>query len=166
MFTTHFTQDADNARMHVERRFKAPRQLVWDAFSKPELLERWLAPAPWKAVTVSMDFTTGGEWRYYMLGPAGEKHYSLAKYLNVVAPELFEAMDCWTTDDSFTIDHSMPVSTWNARFTDEGDVTLVQITMNFPDATAMNQTVEMGFIHGYTMSHDQLDALLPELLGQ
>lgn len=162
MFTSVFTQDRDNARMLVERRFKAPRALVWKAFTEPTLLEQWLAPAPWKAVTVSMNFVTGGEWRYYMQGPEGEKHYSLAKYNKVVAPELFEAMDCFC-DENFVINEAFPTSDWDARFTDEGEATLVLVTMQFPDLKALDQTVEMGFVQGYTMSHEQLDAILPTL---
>jgi len=52
---THFTKDLENKRLHVTRYFNAPLELVWSTWTKPELLEQWWAPKPYKAITKSMD---------------------------------------------------------------------------------------------------------------
>ena len=71
-----FTKDLEAKTLTVERDFDAPRSRVWEAFTKSDILEQWLAPKPWKAFTVSSDFREGGYWHCYMVGPEGVKMYS------------------------------------------------------------------------------------------
>jgi len=50
----------------LTRVFNAPRQLVYDAFSKPEILKRWFGPRGWSLVTCEMDVRVGGGFRFVL----------------------------------------------------------------------------------------------------
>jgi PhnB protein len=57
-----FSVNKENNTILVKREFAANLDLVWDAWTKPELLDRWWAPKPYKTETRSMDFREGGHW--------------------------------------------------------------------------------------------------------
>ncbi len=61
-----FIVNKENNTVNVKREFAADLQLVWDAWTKPELLDQWWAPKPYQTKTISMDFREGGMWLYYM----------------------------------------------------------------------------------------------------
>src|SRR5438046_1155259 len=70
------------------RVFDAPRQLVWDAHTKPELLKRWLSGMPkWTLAVCEMDLTVGGKYRWVWRGPDGEEMGMGGVHLEVVPPE-------------------------------------------------------------------------------
>jgi len=68
-----FSVDKDNKQINVDRSFLAPRDLVWAAWTNPEILDQWWAPKPWQNETISMDCRSGGMWHYCMNGPEGER---------------------------------------------------------------------------------------------
>ena len=57
----------------LTRIFDAPRQLVYDAFSKPELLKRWFGPRGWSLETCEVDHRVGGGFRFILVGPNGAR---------------------------------------------------------------------------------------------
>jgi hypothetical protein len=57
----------------MTRVFNAPRQLVWDAFSKPELLKRWFGPRGYSLSVCEVDHRVGGTWRFVILTPEARK---------------------------------------------------------------------------------------------
>ena len=69
-----FVVNKENNTITVKREFAADRSLVWDAYTKPEILDQWWAPRPWKARTKTMDFRNGGHWHYAMVGREGEEN--------------------------------------------------------------------------------------------
>src|ERR1700741_2070302 len=64
-----FTVDKATKTVFVNREFAAPLSLVWDAFTKQEILDQWWAPKPWESKTKSMKFEVGGQRFYAMVGP-------------------------------------------------------------------------------------------------
>ncbi len=82
ILTNNFVFETDLAakKIHVVREFNAPLEKVWKAWTDPDLLEKWVAPKPWKAATKTMDFTVGGIWLYAMVSPEGQKHWVYAKF--------------------------------------------------------------------------------------
>ena len=64
-----FTVDKATATIHVTREFAADLDLVWDAFTKAEILDQWMGPKPWRVQTKEMDFREGGRWLYAMISP-------------------------------------------------------------------------------------------------
>ncbi len=76
----------------MERRFNAPRNQVWQAYTDAELLDQWWAPT-WKAETITMDFRIGGCWHYAMIGPQDERHFGRMDYLEIDPESGYVAVD-------------------------------------------------------------------------
>lgn len=157
-----FTVNKENNTIHVKREFAADVALVWDAYTKPEILDQWWAPKPWKAKTKRMDFRNGGHWLYAMVGPNGEEHWSVANYSDIQPQKAFEGLDGFT-DSEGTLNEDMPQSKWHVSFTGQGEHTLVDMMISYDDLAQLEATIQMGFKEGLSMAMENLDALLPNL---
>src|SRR5437870_13759861 len=71
----------------LTRVFDAPRRLVFDAFSKPELLKRWFGPRGWSLVVCEVDLRVGGGFRFVLRGPDGRDIGMRGVYREIVPPE-------------------------------------------------------------------------------
>lgn len=159
---TLITKDLGNKRLHITRLFKAPRQLVWRAWTEPELLDQWWAPRPYQAKTKSMDFREGGVWLYYMLSPEGDKHWCRADYHKIIIENLYTASDAFCDEDG-TPKPDHPSMRWKNTFLDENNATKVTIEITFDSLKDLKQVIKMGFSEGFTMAHGNLDELLEKL---
>ncbi len=157
-----FNVDKNNNTITIKREFAADLSLVWDAYTKPSILDQWWAPRPWKARTKRMDFTEGGEWLYAMVGPAGEEHWSIAQYGKIVPLKSFKGTDGFTDSDG-NLNKELPVSHWEVTFIDKGQNTLVDYRITFADLAQLEAILQMGFKEGMTMAMEGLDELLPTL---
>jgi uncharacterized protein YndB with AHSA1/START domain len=157
-----FIVDKENNTITVKRAFAAELSLVWDAYTKSEILDQWWAPKPWKARTKTMDFREGGHWHYAMVGPEGEEHWALANYETIEVQKKFVGLDAFA-DAAGNINKEMPQSKWVANFTGEGSTTLVEFRITYPDLAQLEATIQMGFKEGLAMAMEGLDALLPSL---
>ncbi len=77
-----FTVDKAAKTVYITREFNAELPLVWDAFTKQEILDQWWAPKPWMSKTKSMDFKVGGRRFYAMVSPEGEE--KVGKYKTIL----------------------------------------------------------------------------------
>lgn len=157
-----FTVNKENNTINVKREFAADVALVWDAYTKSEILDQWWAPKPWKAKTKRMDFRNGGHWLYAMVGPNGEEHWAIANYQDIQPQKKFTGLDAFS-DAEGNVNKDMPQSTWNATFTGKGDHTLVELVISYADFEQLEATIKMGFKEGLGMAMENLDALLPQL---
>lgn len=153
-----FTVDKEAKTITVTREFAAEVDMVWDAYTKAEILDQWWAPKPWKARTKSMNFTVGGSWLYAMVGPAGEEHWAVARYTTIVPQQKFVGVDGFTDADG-NINKEMPESTWEVTFSPKGDHTMVQIHITYPSLEQLETTIKMGFKEGLGMAMENLDAI-------
>ena len=159
MTKTIIAENLNEKQLIVRREFKAPRELVWKAWTESNLLDQWWAPKPWKARTKYMDFKTGGYWLYSMNGPEGEQHWARADYRNIVYMDRFEADDAFC-DEEGTINHEIPRMRWKVKFMAIASITKVEVTITFRTVEDLNKIVEMGFREGFTAAHDNLDEIL------
>jgi len=164
MTKTIYTTDLPKKQLLVERLFNAPVSLVWRAWTEPSLLDQWWAPKPWKTETGSMDFRAGGTWLYAMCGPNGEKHWCKADYLTIKKEESYSLKDVFC-DENGVPNPDMPSVQSMITFHAQGNQTLVKVTATYPSEEALNQIIEMGFKEGFAMAHENLDALLAEMVG-
>jgi uncharacterized protein YndB with AHSA1/START domain len=162
MSETRYTINRPDKKIRVERIFNAPRPLVWQTWTKPELLDQWWAPKPWKAQTKSMDFREGGSWLYSMNGPDGEQHWAKADYM-AIRPDKFFSVDDYFTDSEGVKNQEMPGMHWEVNFYETRNISRVDITISFTSEAELDKIVEMGFKEGFAAAHDNLDALLQEL---
>lgn len=163
MSVLDFIVDKESKTITVLREFEAPRAVLWDAYTKPEILDQWWAPKPWKANTKSMDFKEGGHWLYAMVGPEGEEHWSIVNYKAIEPQSKFTGTDAFTNSEGIVIPN-MPQSEWQVTFTDkENGVTLVESHITFPTVEQLDATIDMGFKDGYRIAMEGLDELLTSL---
>ncbi|MBT1582481.1 SRPBCC domain-containing protein, partial [Klebsiella pneumoniae] len=72
-----FKVDKAAKTVEITAVFDAGLDLVWDAYTKPELLDRWWAPKPFVSKTKTMDFRVGGRRFYAMVSPEGHEKWSV-----------------------------------------------------------------------------------------
>src|ERR1700709_57426 len=94
-----FTVDKAQKKVFITREFDAPLSLVWDAFTKQELLDQWTAPAPWKARTKYMNFEVGGKRFYAMVGPEGQEHWSIQEFISISPKTNFKMSNAFADKD-------------------------------------------------------------------
>lgn len=94
-----FTVDKTTNTVFVNREFAADLSLVWDAFTKQEILDQWWAPKPWASRTKSMDFKKGGRRFYAMVSPEGQEHWSIQDFTSVSPTTNFKFVDAFADKD-------------------------------------------------------------------
>lgn len=154
-----FVVDKSNNTITVKREFAAELPLVWDAYTKSEILDLWWAPKPWKARTKTMDFREGGHWLYAMVGPNGEEHWAIAQYKHIKPQQSFVSVDAFTNAEG-VINTNMPQSTWNLNFKAMGEHSVVDIVIQYQDIEHLEMIIKMGFKEGLGMGMQNLDELL------
>jgi uncharacterized protein YndB with AHSA1/START domain len=153
----------ENNTILVTREFAAERPLVWDAYTKPEILDLWWAPKPWKTETKTMNFEEGGYWHYAMIGPEGEVHWCWADFIKIDLQKNYSGLDAFADADG-NVNTEMPQSKWDVSFSDKGENTLVQFHITYPDLAQLEATIQMGFKEGLTMAMEGLDEVLVSLM--
>lgn len=157
-----FTVDKENNTIHVTRDFDAPLQLVWKAWTVPEILDQWWGPKPWRAETKSMDFREGGHWLYAMVGPEGEKHWSMSTFLSIEIEQKITSKGGFS-DEHGVINTDLPRDVFESQFDAMDNKTRVNVTLSFESLEDLEQNLAMGFQEGFTMGLNQLDELLEKL---
>jgi uncharacterized protein YndB with AHSA1/START domain len=154
-----FSINKENNTINIKREFAADVSLVWDAYTKSEILALWWAPKPWKAKTKSMDFREGGRWLYAMCGPEGEEHWSFLDYLKIQRSKGFTAVDGFS-DKEGNINTEMPQSNWEVKFTSQANHCLVSSQITYSTLEQIDTIIQMGFKEGITMAMEGLDEYL------
>lgn len=142
--------------IHVEREFAADLDLVWDAWTKAELLDQWWAPKPFKAVTRSMDFRVGGRWLYYMLSPKDEKFWCRVDYHKIETKKSYAAKDGFCDEDG-NLNPDFPRSQWSNIFREGVGSTTVSVTVQYEKLADLEKIISMGFKEGFSMALENLD---------
>ncbi len=151
-----FSVNREKKTISVKREFNAGLQLVWDAWTKPELLDHWWAPKPFKTKTKSMDFRVGGSWLYAMIGPDNTTHWSRADYKKIENLKLFTGLDAFC-DENGNINPQLPRTLWTVSFNEKEGKTLVNILLEYKELTSLEQIIQMGFREGFTAAMENLD---------
>ena len=157
-----FTVNKDNNTISVQREFDAPVDMVWSAWTEPELLDQWWAPKPYRTKTKFMDFRAGGYWHCAMIGPNNDTHWCRADYSKVETQKSFEGMDAFC-DEEGTINEAFPRTQWNATFNSNEETTTVDILLTYEKLEDLEQIIALGFREGFTMALGNLDELLASL---
>lgn len=159
---TDFTVDKENNLIKVRREFASPKKYVWDAWTKPELLDQWWAPKPYRTETKSMDFSEGGMWLYAMVSPEDEKLWCKANYKTIKLNESFSYSDAFC-DENGKENTEKPASFWTNIFSENNGVTTVNVTLKHNSLADLEKLIEMGFKEGFTMALENLDKMLSNL---
>lgn len=154
-----FTVDKTTNTVFVNREFAAQLSAVWDAFTKPEILDQWWAPKPWLSKTKRMDFVVGGRRFYAMVSPEGEEHWSIQDFTSISPSTNFKFIDAFSDKDE-NINPAFPSSEWDLDFNEQSGTTTVKIKVKHKTLADLEQIIQMGFQEGFTMTLDELDKLL------
>ncbi|HLF35172.1 MAG TPA: SRPBCC domain-containing protein [Cyclobacteriaceae bacterium] len=154
-----FTVDKTANTVFVTREFAAELSLVWDAFTKQEILDQWWAPKPWLSRTKYMNFNVGGRRFYAMCGPEGQEHWAIQDFTAILPKTNFKFIDAFSDKDE-NINTELPSSEWNLDFKKTKEVTKVFITVKHKTLADLEQIIQMGFKEGFTMTLNDLDQLL------
>jgi len=155
-----FTVDKAAKTVFITREFDADLSLVWDAFTKAEILDQWIAPKPFVAKTKFMDFKVGGRRFYAMVSPEGQERWAIQKYTSISPKTNFKMFNAFADKDE---NPELPGSDWDYTFSEQDGITKVSITIYNDSLARMEKLIEMGFTEGFKMSMDNLENLLANL---
>lgn len=155
-----FTVDKSTKTVFIVREFDAELSLVWDAFTKPELLDQWVAPKPWSSKTKHMNFEVGGRRFYAMVSPEGQERWAIQKYTSITPKTNFKMFNAFADKDE---NPELPGSDWDFKFSEQGGITTVNISIYNESLARMEKMIEMGFKEGYAASMQNIEKLLATL---
>jgi PhnB protein len=150
-----FTVDKATQTIHVTREFAADLDLVWDAFTKAEILDQWSAPRPWQARTKEMDFREGGRWLYAMVSPENVFHWSLVQFIEIKPKSSFSTKNSFCDENGNSISNAS--SLVKNVFKAGAETTTVHIEKKFDDLSTLEMMVAKGFKEGLGMALNNLD---------
>ncbi|MCK8495225.1 SRPBCC domain-containing protein [Spirosoma sp. RP8] len=155
-----FTVDKTAKTVTFSREFDAELSLVWDAYTKPELLDQWWAPKPWISKTKVMDFIVGGRRFYAMVSPEGDEHWSIQRYTSISPKTNFTLWNAFADKDE---NPELPGSEWDLSFSEHTGKTTVRIRIYNESLVRMEKMLAMGFREGTAMNLKNLEELLVTL---
>jgi len=164
-----FTVDKAAKTVFITREFDADLSLVWDAFTKAEILDQWVAPKPFVSKTKFMDFKVGGRRFYAMVSPEGHERWAIQKYTSITPKTNFKMFNAFADKDE---NPELPGSNWDYTFSEQNarpddpvgrGTTKVSITIYNESLARMEKMIEMGFTEGFKMSMNNLENLLATL---
>lgn len=157
-----FTVDKAAKTVNITREFDAELSLVWDAFTKAELIDQWIAPQPMIAKTKYQDFKVGGKRFYAMISPEGKEHWAIQEYTSITPKTNFKMYNAFADKDE---NPELPGSEWDHTFSEQAGTTKVSISIYNESLERMERILD-GFTKGMKMSLDNLENLLATLSGK
>lgn len=154
-----FAADREKATITIRRDFAAPRDFVWDCYTKAELLEKWFAPAPMTTRTKVMDFREGGQWHFAMVTPDGDHYWNRVDYQSITPIDAMTYLDGFS-DEEGHISPDMPRSECVVRFEDSPVGTTVRTLVQYTSSEDVDKSVSMGLEQGLAATYAVLDDLI------
>jgi uncharacterized protein YndB with AHSA1/START domain len=154
-----FTVDKATKTVVINREFDADLSLVWDAFTKAELIDQWIAPKPMTAKTKYQDFKVGGKRFYAMISPEGQERWAIQEYTSITPKTNFKMYNVFADKDE---NPELPGSAWDHTFSEQDGKTKVNITIYNESLERMERILD-GFTQGMKMSLNNLEDLLATL---
>ncbi len=155
-----FIVNKETKTVVITKEFEAERDLVWDAYTKPELLDQWWAPKPFASRTKVMEFREGGRRFYAMVSPEGHERWSIQKYTSITPKSNFKFFNAFSDENE---NPELPGSDWDLNFSDQGGSTKVSISIYNESLERLERMIEFGFVEGAKMQLKNLEELLKQL---
>jgi uncharacterized protein YndB with AHSA1/START domain len=141
----------------LTRAFDAPRHIVFEAFTKPELLKRWFGPRGWSLEVCEVDLKVGGGFRFVLRGADGTALGMRGVYREIMPPERSvhtESFDDYPGESVVT-----------AVFAEQEGKTILTATVLYPSRDVRDAVLKSGMEHGAAESYDKLAELLDKGLS-
>jgi uncharacterized protein YndB with AHSA1/START domain len=155
-------KDVDALTLTFVAEFDADVKSVWQVWADPRRLERWWGPPTWPATFEQHDFLPGGESRYHMTGPEGEKAHGWWRIIAIDEPHRLEF------DDGFADSNGEPDTTMRPMRMEMAlepidHCTRMTTVTRFADADQLEKVLAMGMEEGMRLAMGQIDALLADV---
>lgn len=154
-----FIVDKEKNTITVRREFFANQQLIWDCYTKQELLDKWFAPKPLTTKTKSMNFSEGGHWHYAMVEPNGTEYWGWTTFLEIKPIEYYISTDAFS-NEAGEINKDLPQAVWLVSFSGKGENAVVETVVTYNSLQDLEAVIQMGMKDGLTSTLERLDELL------
>lgn len=146
-----------DTEIRMTRLFDAPRELVFEAMTKPEHVKQWWGRLGegYSVPVCEIDLRVGGKWRYVNRHPHGEATF-YGEYLEIDPPNKLVFTE-------FFADYPDTGSVVTTVFTQEGSKTRITVTTRYPSLEVRDMVLGTGMAHGAAASYDQLEKVVQEL---
>lgn len=143
-------------KLGISRIVNAPRELVWEAWTKPEHIKNWWGPEGFTNTIHKMDVVPGGEWEFIMHGPDGVDYKNKHIYREVIKPE------------KLVMEHvTSPKFEMTVTFEELGDKTIVNINSLFESAEQLEEVIKVFKADvGMTQNADRMENYITTLVNQ
>jgi len=155
-----FIVDKETKTVSITKEFAFELSLVWDAYTKQELLDQWWAPKPFASRTKVMEFREGGRRFYAMVSPDGQERWAIQKYTSITPKTNFKLFNAFADENE---NLQLPGSDWDLSFTDQGSTTKVHISIYNESLERLERMIEFGFVEGTKAQLKNLEELLATL---
>ncbi|PWB96520.1 SRPBCC family protein [Salinibacterium hongtaonis] len=152
-------KDVEKHSLTFVAEFSAPVERVWQVWQDPRQLERWWGPPSWPATFVRHEFVPGGESRYFMTGPTGERAGGWWRIESVEPPNRFSVIDGFAAEDGEP-DPDMPQSRMEVTLEAVAGGTKMTVVGTYATAEEFEKVAAMGMEQGMTLALGQIDELL------
>lgn len=143
----------------ITREFNANLDLVWDAFTKKEILDQWGAPSPWTLQTKYMDFKIGGRRLFAMKGPEGQEFWSVQDYTSITPKTNLKFISNFADEDG-NANPQFKGSENSFEFSEKNGITTVTTTIKYETVEVLEMMVERGFKEGTAATFENLEKFL------
>ena len=151
-----------DCEIQVTRNFDAARRLVFDAFTKPQLVRRWLlGPPGWTMPLCEIDPRVGGAYRYVWRSEQDGSQMTIGGVFREVIP-LERLVASEKFDDAWYPGEALDTTV----FEEMRDITRTTITILYESKEARDTARRSGMEHGMAAGYDRLESLLPTLTGE
>ena len=140
----------------LEREIDVPQELVWRAWTQPEHVKQWFAPAPWTVSECEIDLQPGGQFYTVMQSPEGQSFPNMGCYLEIVPNEKLVFTNALTPGYRPS---EQPFFTAILKLEPTATGTKYTAVAKHKDQAGRQQHEEMGFLEGWGQTLDQLVAL-------
>ncbi len=143
----------------MNRVFESPRQLVWDAHTRPELVRKWmLGPDGWSMPVCEIDLRPGGRLRYVWRRDAGGQEMAMSgSFREVVPPERLVHTESF--DDPWYPGEAIVTTT----FEEQDGRTMLTMVMELESAEGRDLVLGSGMERGMEAGYERLDRMLQEM---
>ncbi len=155
MTTTTF-ETASDTELVATRTFDAPIELVWEMWTKPEHLSKWLlGPEGWTMPVCEIDLRPGGAWRYVWRKDDGTEMGMTGEVREVEPPTRLVQTENWGGDWPETLN--------TLELFEEDGRTRMILSISYPSQDARDRAIGTGMNDGASVSFDRLDDYLASL---
>ncbi len=159
MSITSVHTDYAQLTVTIVARFGASIEQVWQLWSDPRKLERWWGPPGLPATFEQHDLFVGGEVRYFMTGPDGDRYRGVWRVTAVDPPDSLEFTDA-AADADGTPTSEMPASKVSVRLTERDRGTDMELRSRFESREDLERWLGTGTREGQVAAIGQMDAVL------